>query len=150
MDRLNKMGICSNWKDMWIVDPKNPKHECKLHKALYGLKLAPRLKKFRTTSTKLGLYDSKSGSLFFLVYILIYVDNWLIIENSNARVKEFITDLNKANTSYLRILVSCITFWDHMKRWLWDLSITMQVCHCYLEKIELHLKACSTPAVLRN
>lgn len=78
---------------------QNPNHVCKLNKEIYGLKQAPRVwfDRLKTTLFTLGYQSIKSdNSLFvkffkeFVIYILIYVDNLIILGNDGVAVNSII------------------------------------------------------------
>lgn len=84
-------------------DPRYPNHVCKLVKALYGLKKAPRtwFDRLRFTLLQWGFKNAKSDvSLFYLhnskltIYILIYVDDILVTGNDPNYLSDFIQRLN--------------------------------------------------------
>lgn len=84
-------------------DPTKPSHVCKLVKALYRLKQAPRawFDRLRDTLLKWGFQSSRCYvSLFYLktssltVFVLIYVDDILITGNDLAYLTDFIKNLN--------------------------------------------------------
>jgi len=86
-----------------FIDPKRPKHVCKLVKAIYGLKQAPRawFNRLRLTLQQWGFQNVVSDiSLFYLlnfkltVFILVYVDDILVISNDSNFLKEFTSKLN--------------------------------------------------------
>ena len=69
------------------VDPDHPKLVCKLHKAIYGFKQAPRARfdsftsqlyhiGFQASSADSNLFILHQGS--FVVYLLLYVDDIII------------------------------------------------------------------------
>nr|XP_023922767.1 uncharacterized protein LOC112034201 [Quercus suber] len=81
------------------VDPAFPRHVCLLHKALYGLKQAPRawFERFTSQLLHIGFFASiVDGNLFilrhgsFLVYLLLYVDDIIVIGNSSSFVSSII------------------------------------------------------------
>ncbi|CAH9110456.1 unnamed protein product [Cuscuta europaea] len=85
-----------------FVDPNHPSHVCLLHKALYGLRQAPRAWycELRTYLLASGFTNSKSDvSLFIhhtsgcLLFLLVYVDDIIITGNSESTVLSFITRL---------------------------------------------------------
>ncbi|XP_012838881.1 PREDICTED: uncharacterized protein LOC105959340 [Erythranthe guttata] len=62
-----------------FVDPSRPTHVCRLNKALYGLKHAPRAwyKRFASHITTMGFRESKSDTSLF-VYCRINSRDWAI------------------------------------------------------------------------
>jgi Reverse transcriptase (RNA-dependent DNA polymerase) len=85
-----------------FADPLYPNHVCKLNKALYGLKQAPRawfskLKNFLMAQQFISFQSN--NSLFILktsdviLYLLVYVDDLILIENSSSAIASFITTL---------------------------------------------------------
>lgn len=86
-----------------FVDPSHPTHVCKLNKALYGLKQAPRAWYDRLKLTLLfwGFRHSKAyNSLFFsysaakVIFLLIYVDDIIVVSNKLGHLKDFTAKLN--------------------------------------------------------
>lgn len=86
------------------VDLAFPNHVCLLHKALCGLKQAPRawFERFTSQSLHLGFTTSATdGNLFilrhgsFLVYLLLYVDDIIITGNSTSFFSSIIQFLGK-------------------------------------------------------
>jgi hypothetical protein len=85
-----------------FIDSKYPDHICKLDKALYGLKQAPRAW-FSRLSNKLidlGFSPSKADVSLFIynkngiqLYMLIYVDDIIIIGSSSSVVSHLIAQL---------------------------------------------------------
>lgn len=78
---------------------------CKLNKALYGLKQAPRawFEKLKGSLYHLGFTASKCDpSLFTLkhgsvrIYMLVYVDDIVIIGNNHSFIKKLVSKLNSA------------------------------------------------------
>lgn len=76
---------------------------CKLHKAIYELKQAPRawFERLNDFLTSLGFLSSKADSSLFIrftktstIYILVYVDDILISGSSTTEVQQLITQLN--------------------------------------------------------
>ena len=79
-----------------------PNHVCRLHKAIYGLRQAPRawyheLRKFLISE---GFTNSHSDTSLFMLhspstvlYLLVYVDDIIITGSSAAHVSAFITAL---------------------------------------------------------
>jgi len=72
---------------------------CKLNKAIYGLKQAPRVwfDKLRNTLTKMKYQPTKSDNSLFIkitsnaiVYILIYVDDFIITGYNEEEVNNLI------------------------------------------------------------
>jgi hypothetical protein len=85
-------------------DPSKPAYHCKLDKALYGFKQAPRAWYLRLSSElqNLGFTPSKSDiSLFFYkkgsitIYFLVYVDDIIVISSSPATIDALLTDLKQ-------------------------------------------------------
>ncbi|KAI0523201.1 hypothetical protein KFK09_005595 [Dendrobium nobile] len=85
-----------------FVDPTNPTAVCKLHKSLYGLKQAPRqwFQKLTTFLQSQGFSFSRSDpSLLILhtgqlqVYILIYVDDFLVTGNDPIAIQTLLHQL---------------------------------------------------------
>lgn len=81
-------------------NPQHPDHVCQLWKSLYGLKQAPRewFHKLTSRLTTLGFIGSKTDtSLFFStsgpLYILIYVDNILVLGPSASQIQRLISSL---------------------------------------------------------
>lgn len=84
-------------------DPLYPNYVCKLDKALYGLKHAPRAWYDKLRSYLLELQFKRSDSdvsLFYrnkhesLLLLLVYVDDILITRDSHTQILKGITDLN--------------------------------------------------------
>ena len=84
-------------------DLKRPHHVCKLKKALFGLKQAPRawFDRLKTALLDWGFTNSMSdSSLFFcrvndkLLLVLVYVDDILITDEDPTMVSKLITDLD--------------------------------------------------------
>ena len=80
--------------------PRYPHHVCQLRKSLYGLKQAPRewFRKLTGRLLALGFHRSKTDpSLYFLttrpLYVLIYVDDILILGPSISPIYQLITSL---------------------------------------------------------
>jgi len=82
-----------------FVDPNFPHHVCHLHRSLYGLKQAPKawFKRFSDYLEDIGFHETKSDcSLFIyhhqhiLFFLLIYVDDILIIGNNSTIISQFI------------------------------------------------------------
>ena len=82
-----------------FIDANKPTHVCKLHKAIYGLKQAPwawyhELCQFLVDS---GFKNSHSDTSLFilhagtnLLYLLVYVDDIIIIGDSNDLVSQVV------------------------------------------------------------
>jgi hypothetical protein len=86
-----------------VAHPQHPTHICKLQKALYVLKQAPRAWFSRLSSKllTLGFHSSQSDtSLFihrtseYLMLVLIYVDNILITCSSSIAIQSLLTTLH--------------------------------------------------------
>ena len=84
-------------------DPNFPNHVCKLQRSIYGLKQAPRawFSKLSSCLARSGFISSKSDmSLFFKrtatssMYILVYVDDILLLGSDAKEVEQFISTLN--------------------------------------------------------
>lgn len=86
-------------KPRGFVDKKNPDFGCKLEKALYGLRQAPKAwhEKLRRTLLQWKFRRSKADdSLFFLMdersvlFTLIYVDDIIVIGNNGKQIQSYI------------------------------------------------------------
>jgi hypothetical protein len=84
------------------VDSFKPQHVCKLDKALYGLKEAPRAwySRFSAKLTTIGFQASKADSSLFIykkhgvtMFLLLYVDDIIVISSSSATVDALLKDL---------------------------------------------------------
>nr|KYP41417.1 Copia protein [Cajanus cajan] len=87
-----------------FINTNRPNHVCKLIKAIYGLKQAPRawFDKLRSALLDWGFQNIKiDSSLFFLkdknhiTFLMIYVDDIIIIGSNSKFVEAFIKQLNK-------------------------------------------------------
>jgi hypothetical protein len=86
-----------------FVDSDFPSYHCKLDKALYGLKLAPRAWYSRLSDKlrSLGFQSSKADISFFYhkkgaitMFILVYVDDIIVASSSSSTVDALLQDLN--------------------------------------------------------
>jgi hypothetical protein len=84
-------------------DSSCPLHVCKLNKALYGLKQASRAwySRLSLKLVKLGFVISKANTSLFLynksgiiIYLLVYVDDIIIMSSSLAAVMALLRDLS--------------------------------------------------------
>ena len=87
------------------VDPVHPHYVCKLQKSLYGLKQAPRawFERFTFHLLHLGFTTSVTDSSLFIfqsantiIYLLLYVDDIIIIGNSPDQISYLISALSQA------------------------------------------------------
>lgn len=85
-------------------DPNFPNHICRLKKSLYGLKQAPRAwyQRFTDYVTQLGFRLSSSDHSLFIhhqgrdvAYILLYVDDIILVTSSPALKAHLMTHLSK-------------------------------------------------------
>ncbi|KAI0523042.1 hypothetical protein KFK09_005432 [Dendrobium nobile] len=84
-----------------FIDPQNPTAVCKLHKSLYGLKQAPRqwFQKLTSFLQSQGFTFSRSDPSLLLntvqtqLYILIYVDDFLVTGNDLAAIQRLLLQL---------------------------------------------------------
>jgi hypothetical protein len=85
-----------------FADPAQPDLVCRLHKSLYGLKQAPRAwySRFATYLTTLGFIEVKSYTWLFIfrrgsdtVYLLLYVDDIILIASSMELLRRIISTL---------------------------------------------------------
>jgi hypothetical protein len=90
-----------------MIDSQHPKYVCKLHKALYRLKQAPRVwfDRFSTILLEDGFINSLyDPSLFIfhsehgLLVLLLYIDDMLLIGSTEAFVCNFIQLLSSEFT----------------------------------------------------
>ncbi|CAM8931555.1 unnamed protein product [Rhodiola kirilowii] len=80
------------------VDHKLPNHVCLLRKSIYGLKQSPRQWniKFNECMMSLGFARSKYDTCLYLkrpksgliLYLLLYVDDILIMSNSESKISK--------------------------------------------------------------
>ena len=86
------------------VDSTHPDFVCKLHKSLYGLKQAPRawFKRFASYLLHLGFIASMVDSSLFIfcsgktiIYLLLYVDDIIVIGNDASQVQYLIAALGQ-------------------------------------------------------
>ena len=80
-------------------DPDRPDHVCRLHKAIYGLKRAPRAWYTELSSflLNLGFTNSLAGTSLFVfkrasevIYLLIYVDDILVTGNTTSGIQRIL------------------------------------------------------------
>ena len=85
------------------VDPRHPLYVCKLKKKLYGLKQTPRawFQRFSSFLLLLGFSCSHADTSLFvfnrqdnLIYLLLYVDDIILIGNKYALINQFISQLH--------------------------------------------------------
>ena len=85
-----------------FVHPSFPNHMCKLHKAIYGLRQAPRawFSHLSQRLLALGFHGSKSDTSLFiqnsstdLIFFLIYVDDIIVIGNNRNSIARLIQAL---------------------------------------------------------
>lgn len=78
-----------------FIDKSHPDYVCKLHKAIYGLRQAPRAwyTEFKNFITSIGFVCSQSDPFLFIlhgtdsvVFILLYVDNIILTGSSQSRI----------------------------------------------------------------
>jgi histone deacetylase 1/2 len=83
-------------------DNTHPHYVCKLDKALYGLKRAPRTWYARLTEKLVshGFYASKADTSLFIymkgsmtIYLLVYVDDIIVVSSSSKAVEALLADL---------------------------------------------------------
>jgi len=86
-----------------FVNPNFLHHVCKLHKAIYSLKQAPRawFSKLSNKLIQLGFIGSKADSSLFLyrtqsitIFMLIYVDDIIITASDPAAITNLLQLLN--------------------------------------------------------
>ncbi|XP_018631683.1 uncharacterized mitochondrial protein AtMg00810-like [Nicotiana tomentosiformis] len=82
-----------------------PTHVCKLHKSFYGLKQAPRAwynklhqflisVSFTTSKTNVSLFIYSYNNV--VIYLLVYVDDIVLIENCSSFIDSFVQALGRA------------------------------------------------------
>ncbi|KAK0572541.1 hypothetical protein LWI29_033229 [Acer saccharum] len=85
-----------------FVDAALPHHVCKLRKAIYGLRQAPRAwyNELRTFLLATGFINSQCDTSLFILrrsghtlYLLVYVDDIIVTGSANSQVWEFIAAL---------------------------------------------------------
>ncbi|KAL9253849.1 Retrovirus-related Pol polyprotein from transposon RE1-like protein [Drosera capensis] len=85
-----------------FIHPTLSSHMCRLHKALYGLRQAPRawLHRFSNFLLRSGFTQAKSDSSMFvyrrhsqILILLLYVDDIVVTENSHIFLSSFISFL---------------------------------------------------------
>lgn len=86
-----------------FIDPRFPNHVCRLTKALYGLRQAPRawFEHLKDTLLKWGFHNGKNDVSFFYlwtaklsIFVLIYVNDILLRCNDPACLQNFTQKLN--------------------------------------------------------
>ncbi|CAM8975404.1 unnamed protein product [Rhodiola kirilowii] len=85
------------------VDPHSPHHVCRLKRAVYSLKQAPRawFQRFSSYLLKIGFYLSQADSSLFIhhtsactIYLLLYVDDMVVNGRNPTLIKTLITWLS--------------------------------------------------------
>ena len=85
------------------IDAAHPTYVCKLHKSLYGLKQAPRawFERFTFHLIHLGFQASFADNSLFIfhskstiIYLLLYVDDIILIGNNSKHVASLIATLS--------------------------------------------------------
>ncbi|GAU17915.1 hypothetical protein TSUD_330400, partial [Trifolium subterraneum] len=86
-----------------FIDPTKPNHVCKLSKAIYGLRQAPRawFDSLKNALLSWGFQNTKSDSSLFtlrgrdhITFLLIYVDDIIVTGNNTKFLETFIKQLN--------------------------------------------------------
>ncbi|XP_071704681.1 uncharacterized mitochondrial protein AtMg00810-like [Rutidosis leptorrhynchoides] len=86
-----------------FINAKFPSHVCHLKKALYSLKQAPRawFQRLSTFLFQIGFSCSRADPSLFVykpnscvLYLLVYVDDIILIGNDDAMIRRFITRLH--------------------------------------------------------
>lgn len=99
-------------------DPSLPTHVCRLHKALYGIKQAPKVwfNKLKHYLVDQGLRACQSDTSLFvhihsnsIIYLILYVNDVIITCNNATQIRRFIHGLNKVFT--LKDLGQLNHFW---------------------------------------
>lgn len=99
------------WQPRGFEDPKFPNHVCKLRKAIYDLKQAPKawFESLQSTLLKWGFYNTKGDTSLFIhltkntiLIIIIYVDDILVTGGCEDELQKFTRKLN--NTFSLKDL----------------------------------------------
>jgi hypothetical protein len=132
-----------------FVDPTHPDHVCKLQNSLYGLKQAPRawFERFTSYLLTIGFVASTADPSFFVLctgstvlYLLLYVDDIILIGNSSSAVTSLITQL--AYTFELKDLGPLRFFlglqidynraglFVHQKKYVSDLLLKFNMTNC--------------------
>jgi hypothetical protein len=102
---LSEIVYCSQLKG--FVDPTQPDWVCHLNKSLYGLKQTPRAwySRFATYLLTLGFIEGKSNTSLFVfhrgvdtVYLLLYVDDIVLITSSIVLLQHTISTLKREFT----------------------------------------------------
>lgn len=87
-----------------FIDANNPSYVCRLQKALYGVKQAPRAWYWELHSCLIsnGFVNSKCDASLFTysadgicAYLLIYVDDIIFTENNSSFMGQFIKTLSR-------------------------------------------------------
>ena len=82
-----------------FVDKGNPSYVCKLNKAIYDLKQAPRAwyHELRNFLLQFGFQNSYVDTSLFVfhadghtMYLLVYVDDLILISDNDTKVNHFI------------------------------------------------------------
>jgi hypothetical protein len=85
-----------------FIDQSHPHHVCSLQKSIYGLKQAHRAcyTALHSSLLALGFFNSQSDSSLFiyaqdgiLIYVLVYVDDLILIGNNNSFVQHVVNSL---------------------------------------------------------
>nr|GEV32347.1 RNA-directed DNA polymerase, eukaryota [Tanacetum cinerariifolium] len=96
-----------------FVDPRYPNHVCLLQRSLYGLKQAHRawFHRFAAYATRVGFSSSRCDSSLFIyrsgtdtTYILIYVDDVVLISSSTTLLQKIIFSLHKGKKYSMNLL----------------------------------------------